>query len=542
MTPRYLRPVAKATALLGTGLYTLMGLAFLAGAGLLLVLLATSQGVGVSPDSTLYVDAARSVLQGHGFTAHIFDGAGGAQPLTYHPPLFPALLALFGLVGFEPLASARWLNMLCFAANIGLVGWTIRSVTTSSRWMSLGGAFLMMANVDMVEIHSMAWTEPLFMFLSLAGVACLARYLEEGHRCYLMMAAGITALAWLDRYPGIVLVATGVVGLLSGLRPPKRRALQDASIFTAIAALPMIGWLARNAYVTGSATGRSFVVHPLSAAEIVSGIGGVLQWIIPPVPAGTPEYLRGAVALIVLGIVTSIRLMQRWPWQDAVLVRPTGHPTLPYLLILFIGMYITFLLVSISFFDANTVLNQRMLSPIFPAGVIVATWALSRLVAGAKQRRRAAALVLALWSIVIAMYLGRSISWVHTIRPTGLGYTSRAWQGSTVVGYINSLPQDIVIFSNVPDAVYYLTGRTTLPLPRRINPYTEQVNDRYQIELAAVQQQFQREPAILVYFHVPDNRWALPSEQELRERLSLRRLFKAVEGAVYQSDQQSLAR
>jgi hypothetical protein len=63
-----------------------------------LVLVSTSQhGVGISPDSTCYISAARSVLAGKGYLNAL------EAPFVHWPLLFPSILALLGVTGIGPL-------------------------------------------------------------------------------------------------------------------------------------------------------------------------------------------------------------------------------------------------------------------------------------------------------------------------------------------------------------------------------------------------------------------------------------------------------
>src|SRR3990172_3073554 len=100
------------------GLYA--GLLALALAGLIAQRYATVWGGGVSPDSTQYVEGARSLLRGEGISSP--DGAGTPRPITLWPPLVSLLLAAPGLLGVEPAETGRWLTGLLLAANLLLIG------------------------------------------------------------------------------------------------------------------------------------------------------------------------------------------------------------------------------------------------------------------------------------------------------------------------------------------------------------------------------------------------------------------------------------
>ena len=139
--------------------------------GAVSIALATRLGVGISPDSTAYVDCATNLLAGRGLTIH--TGIDELEPLTHFPPLFPALLALVGSLGFDPSSVARWLNLVLFAINIVLVGLVITASTERPIWASALGSYFVMTSTATLHIHSMAWTEPLFVLSCVLGLFLL---------------------------------------------------------------------------------------------------------------------------------------------------------------------------------------------------------------------------------------------------------------------------------------------------------------------------------------------------------------------------------
>src|SRR5205823_9563734 len=175
-------------------------LAIIALTGAVGVLIATHWGVGYFADSKYYLNAARNLLDVHELV--ITTASGDRVPLATWPPLFPALLALIGLIGIDFSDGDRWLNALAFCANISLVGLIIYRCTRS-RWTSMIGSFLMLTTLDMLRIHTFAGTEPLFLFLFLIGLFLLGRYLETSRGWYLLSSSFAVALASLARYPGI---------------------------------------------------------------------------------------------------------------------------------------------------------------------------------------------------------------------------------------------------------------------------------------------------------------------------------------------------
>jgi len=191
--------------------------------GMVIMFICTSRyGVGVDPDSVFYISAGRNLLKGLGLSLFYY-GDGKLVPMTHFPPLFPALLSLFSFFGASFFSVARWLNILLFGANIWLITLIVNKYTRSVH-VSFFASFLMLTSVGMLSIHSMALTEPLFIFLTISGLYLLASYFENQRLLLFIASSGLTALAFLTRYIGAATVVAGVVGIvyLSKKRMPRR--------------------------------------------------------------------------------------------------------------------------------------------------------------------------------------------------------------------------------------------------------------------------------------------------------------------------------
>jgi 4-amino-4-deoxy-L-arabinose transferase-like glycosyltransferase len=206
--------------------------------GIISLLFVTRWGIGLNPDSTRYISAARNLRDGFGLTE--FFGSDIRRPMTHFPPLYPLLLTGFGVFGIDPLDGARWLNVFLFGANILLIGLAIRRYTSGSIWIPLFGSSLILTSLTMLHIHAMAMTEPLFILLGFSGLLLLAAYLEKSRPSLLIISASATGLAFLTRYPGVALVATGGVGILLFSRKRFFQKIVDASIFGVISLFPIM--------------------------------------------------------------------------------------------------------------------------------------------------------------------------------------------------------------------------------------------------------------------------------------------------------------
>ncbi|MEA2175863.1 MAG: hypothetical protein QOD00_3455 [Blastocatellia bacterium] len=502
--------------------------------GIVVLLFSTAWGIGVSPDSTVYIGAARNLMRGAGLTA-LTGKSIELEPLTHYPPLYPLLLALCGAAGSEPLHAARWINAFAFGANVLLAGLSVGMYTRWSVGASVLASLLLLAAPDMLQIHSMAWTEPLFILFSLAGLLLLSAYLESGRRALLMAAAATVALGFLTRYVGVVLLATGACGvLLLGGKSYGRRVL-DALLFACVAGLPMALWMMRNRRAGGGATDREFVFHPVGFHQLVSALNTVSTWLLLG-KVGTG--LRAIVFLFEIACLAAlgILLWRRKQARDADEMKMKGKlKRLPALLAICIIFYAGFFIITASFIDFDTVFDERALAPVHALGLVLLICIAWRLF-----RAREAGHLLYLSSIILCLafagsYIVRGANWVRQKRGDGQGYTSRAWRESATIEHLKSLPPETLIFTNGYDAVYFLTGRRAVFLPEKTIHGTGRANALYASELAHMREQLLDQNGALVYFDGFPERAYLPSEDELRRGLSLRLVSRETDGAVYEA-------
>src|SRR5579859_3742544 len=460
-------------------------LAAIASAGVLLALISTVWGVGTTPDSATYVSAAQNLRAGQGlrvqsdihqsqeyYTTGRFPGSATpagpaadpagvvALPLTQYPPLFSVLLALGGLLAGDALNSARWLNALLFVANILLTGGVIQRTARGASGAARAGALLMLVAPDMLTIHVMAWSEPLFIFCALAGIAGTVHYLDTDRRSALIAAAAAIALASVTRYVGVVLIVTGLAGIGGLSRKPRRGRMIDAALFTLIAGLPLAAWLLRNMTVAGSFANRESVWHPVTGPALAQAVTTVGTWLLPlAVPDPLP--VAGTAILLVLGLVGGSLWGLRGPTRTASSAaagesQPAAASVLRLsaLLGLFIGLYLGFLLVTISFYDAATPLDGRILSPIFVALLILVLVQIQWHFGPQFGARRVRGPALALAALFIGLYAASSLPQVLQNYQAGINYTSREWRQSAIIRRLRAVPSDTLVYSNGPDAIY----------------------------------------------------------------------------------------
>ena len=223
------------------------------------------------------------------------------EPMTIWPPLFSLLLAAFGWVGIEPLEAGRWVNAAAFGLTILAAGCWLRS-HLRSQWLTLAATAIIAASLPLSHWASRLITDPLFVLFTVLALIQLAAFLHRKTAAPLWWAAVFTALAALTRYPGVVLIGTGVLVLLVRRAPPLTTRLKHAIVFGAVASIPLAGVLTHNWAVSGTLTGASRSGSGQSLFDTMSRMAVVFrEWAIPPnAPDGLGYLLSMAAGLVIL--------------------------------------------------------------------------------------------------------------------------------------------------------------------------------------------------------------------------------------------------
>jgi hypothetical protein len=499
-----------------------------------LVILATRFGIGVTPDSTVYLEAARNLTKGRGLIALAADGE--FRPMTHYPPLYSSLLALIGLGHLSLEEAARWLQAILLGANVLLVGFVISRSARYSFWLPIVGALLMLTAPDVVAVHTLALTEPLFLVLAVGCLAALVEYLKNIRPGWLILAASLAALALLTRYVAATLIVTGVAALLLLHKKGLRGGFAAAVTFSSVACLPMALWLVRNVLLTGSQTDRRMIFHPPGIKQFVAGFSTVASWLLVGKVRGDLRIgiFLAEIGLTVLFLVYLQKRIHQSPvpgdfgWTEG---DDEDSDHLLMVLVIFIVNYVGFIIIATSLFDL-VIFDERTLLPVHVVSIVLVLIFASGLLRRFPHIRDIRIACLLVVIAVLFSYSVRTAGWFERTRHDGQGYASRQWKESETIQRARELAPGIPIYSNAPDAVYYLTGRPAILVPEKTVFVTGRPNQNYETELAKMGSRLKTEKGVLVYFNTLPERWYLPLESELRTGLSLTMLSSAIDGSL----------
>jgi hypothetical protein len=477
------------------------------------VIFATSLGVGVSPDSTAYIGTARRWLQ----RLHFSGIAGPISRSSDFGPLYPISLTLGSLVSrVDPRVVARWLNVIAFPANLMLAGMLVRRATPAAASSSVVVGLVALASIPILVLHTMAWSEPLFLLYLLVNVATVDRYLRQPTRGRLIVMAVAAAACILQRFAGAACVAMTAVAVL--VWAPVRRAERvAAAVFvSAVAGVPYIAWrLVSSDY-------RSFGVHPPSMSTLRSTVDVASRWIVPDFfdLALIPRTIAAALVVLITAVV--VRRWRRSVGGDA----PNPPSYVLRLLGVFTCCYVLVVVLSLSFWDSQLLIDDRILAPLQLCSIIAAVVALSR-------ARWGGAIVIALGIAWLSLKTFDAATWVARTHREGQWYASSAWQQSPTMQFVLGLPPDAIVVTNGDDAVGAVIDRRARRLPDRVNPATGAPNPDYELVMADLHERLRAGNSVIVLFDRLRDRAYIPDEQELSKLWRLSKVAVFPDGVVY---------
>lgn len=482
----------------------------------------TPRGPGISPDSTVYVESAQSLLAGDGFAV---DGA----PVTHFPPLYPAVLAFLALLtGGDVLLAARILGALLLALNLVLIGWLTYLASGRRPWVGILATLFAATAEPLFELHAWAWSEPLFVALVLISVLALVTYVRRPQLTPLLISAAAMGLALVTRYIGIGFLPGGLLVIyLARPRRDRRPGIQAALTWLAIACLPLLLLFLRNALLSGAITDRGVVAHPASLVDHSLQLASTLSRLI----ALEPMLARLGAAAVLLILVYLVFPFEAWNAPLREVDRRSPEFAIPFSALAFFAAYLVFLYISLSFLDASTPLDARILAPVLVL-LIITGFPAVRTLAERLDKPFAWRGLIAVTAFLMLARLPATVSVLSSMQRDGLGYTSRLWEQSETVRYARTLPTGGRIYSNAPDALRFLNGRVTSDLPMTASSLTLLTNPDYPQQLDRFCQAIAGGGAYFVYFG--DVRaWNLPGLEALKSKCDLPLLTQFPDGAVY---------
>lgn len=323
---------------------------------LLLLAYKMRSAVSLSPDSLLYLHAAKSLAAGEGLVS--LYGPAGTQ-LTLFPPLYPALLALVGTVTPSLTMAAALLGMAGLALACALTFLLVRGegLRTGAAAALTLAVFL---NSGPQMVFSYVWSEVPYIVLVLILLFLFARLPRLGPLGFGIVLGLFVGAAFLTRYIGVTLLPAVLLGIAALDRFPLERRIVCALSATATAALVVAAMVLRNVLADGTAFGGRTPTDDtllFAVGRLLTAFG---QFLLPFESIGLVWGALGFVGLAAL--VLLLARYGRLGRADAVTI------TAAAIVVLHLAM-----LVYSQITTAIDPINIRLLSPVFaPLAVLAA--------------------------------------------------------------------------------------------------------------------------------------------------------------------------
>ncbi len=485
-----------------------------------LLLWSTRVGPGLSPDSLKYLLVARSLGEGGGFS---YLG----EPMTHYPPLYPALLALIGAVDPDSLGRVRFLHAALLALAAALLAFLAGRAGGRGRTAAPLAILLLLASPEAYKVFVMAWSEALFVALTLGIALLLSVRLPGGGHVSLGGAAFCLALAPLTRYAGLAWVPAAVLACLLWTGCPRPRRVANAFVL-GLAGLGLLSvWLLRNALLATSLTGRRLALHP-------PGLGSVMQlrdtaaqlWGLGEAPAGSALALLPLAAFLIESRRTARDLTRGAEDEKGV----PASAAVSLFALLACGSYAALLLISTSVVDADMPLDPRLLMPVHVFAVVFVAALPDRLREAARRRSARAVLLFVIALGVVG--LARTLVEADRLRHSGEGFSESAWRSSPALAGLRALPPGTPIFTNGPEIVAFFRGGLVAGIPSKTNRFSLESRPEYPRELQALCAAG-REGALVVYLDGVTWDWETPTSEELQRACGLERVLRYEDGSLY---------
>lgn len=304
--------------------------------------------------------------------------------------------------------------------------------------------------------------------------------------------------------------------------------IRDIFLFSGIACLPLVPWLIRNMLIAQSATHRQFAYHLINVSHVGSLIIQMHDFVLPISISPWTKALHVGVAATLFALALRLLHRKMGTKQSASSI----GIVLPSILVSYSVLYVTFLFLTISFFDAHTSVDYRLLLPVFLALIIAVTSVAKALSEVWPQK--------CVWyGYVFLVILAASINAVPTISEAvdihlnGSGYTARYWRDSESMAYLVRAPETMKIYSNGADAIRFLTRKKANMIPKKVFGNTLKENGDYQRQISQVVRECEEGNALLVYLDQFTWRWNLPSKEEIESLFSISLAVEMEDGVIY---------
>lgn len=473
------------------------------GAALLLYFIIQPYHLGFTPDSIAYLEVANNIEAGNGITN--ING----QIVKHWPPLYSLLLALISKITTTGVIYAGViLQMILFYVFILINSLLLRELKVSFKLIIFSGILLIVSQLSINFIYFLS--EGLFLVLLLASFFFFIKWINTKKSIYLFTTAIFCGLFFLTRYAGIAFIGGFLFFILFIQKGKLIFRLKNIFLFLGLMVFVISPWLLYQIAFDENTGGRKLAIHIIPFSKILDFFITVSYWFLGSTLA--IFLFIGLLVIYVFNIKNS-----KFQFQDFLIKIYKNYQKVVLLSVLFILIYPFFLIVSISFYDSYTPMDNRILSPLFPIALLLIIFFLQTL----KEHRQ----ILLLTSTMLFLFLSFSSSVFSTYRnhyKNGGGYSKRTWVTSKTIEYLKKDNSNMTTYTNGIEITKLHAQKDLCLLPRLSK---DLLIEKMKIEVCAGEAQ-------IVYLDEVNWRNYLLSEKELRELFEFENFVRFEDGFI----------
>lgn len=467
-------------------------------------------GIGISPDSIVYLSVARNMNEGKWLTEF------SNMPVVLFPIFYPTFLgSIMTVTGKDIFAIAPYLNGVMFGLIILFTGVMMERFINRSRPYKIFVLLCLALSPALIEIYSMLWSETLFVLWSVFFFLAAKKYFNTHTLKTLTLLALIAAFACITRYAGVTFIATGGLLLLFDKQLQLKKKIGHIIFFGLIGSSLLVINLVRNAKITGMLTGMrqksltSFTVNMQYAGNVFC------DWL---------SFFKGHYAIAtILAFIVIILFVIVFLYRAGTFMH---YYTYENITLTFGLVYLLFIIVS-STLSRYEQINNRLLAPAYIPFILSCTRFIPGAIAKITNKVKQGVFIILTSFTAIAfliVQLGEVKANYKNVSEGGIGgYTEDTWTHSPTIDFLKKDNRYLAIhnftYSNASHAIYFFTQKNTESLPERAHA-------------DEVKKFFEEKSFYLIWFNYEDNVDVLNLE-EIAAKKKLTKLESFSDGAIY---------
>jgi len=403
---------------------------------LLTGIIITQSGTGISPDSVYYIQSGESFYSGNGYTQFPPDW----------PPLYPTVIAVFMHLGLTAEDTARMTPILFFALSMFPIFFLGRLI--GGNFTAYIACLISLVFTPLLAVTSWAWTEMIYIFLSLMAILALATFINTNKNSMLYACGIFTGLAFLTRYIGITVFVTSLICLNLNRDQIKNR-LSNILIFSSISLIPISLWIYRNILLTG---------RPLGGRE--PSHYGIFQNIDLVIRTVSTDFFsvvlpkQDSVYIIAITIIFCALMFLSYKNTSSEYFKKN------YILILYIFIYLIILIITASVTRADSI-GTRLTSPVYPFMLLTLISFIHINLSQFKSPSIKRGVLLIFFIMIFIIQLNQSV-YFYQYAKMGQGFNAPYWRNNPELHWLsdnllsNNTMNNTIIYTNDIYPIMYL--------------------------------------------------------------------------------------